>query len=63
MKAWIIEGPTGVLLPSACGRTRTEAIKNCVGWCDWLLFPTWEALRKDGFKAVKVEIKKLPSNA
>ena len=63
MKAWIIEGPTGVLLPSACGRTRAEAINNCLGWCDWMLFPKWELLRKDGFRAVKVEIKKLPSNS
>ncbi len=62
MRAWIIEGPTGVMLPSACGRTKKEAIANLIGWCNWILFPTWEALRKEGFRAVIVEITKKPSN-
>jgi len=63
MRAWIVEGPTGVLLPQAAGRTRKEAIHNMREWCDWILHPTWAQLRKDGFKAVKVEITKMPSNA
>jgi hypothetical protein len=59
MKAWIIESPTGVLIPAACGRTRTEAISLFLEWVDWILFPEWNELRKEGFKPVKVDIQKV----
>lgn len=63
MKAWIIESEQGVLIPATCGKTKSETIRNMLAWCDWYIFPDWKVLRKEGFRPVKCEINKTPSNA
>ncbi len=57
MKAWMIKGPTGNLIPSSGNLCKSGAISEFARNCDWLENPTWEKLQEDGFSVVKVEIK------
>lgn len=56
LKAWMIKGTNGNLIPEWAAYTRRGAINACEKGVDWYTGPKWKRLYKDGFRAVKVLI-------
>jgi hypothetical protein len=60
MKAWMIKGPLGSLVPTTGNWYKRDAIADFVAQCDWRSeSPTWKDLQQEGFSVVKVEIREI----
>ena len=62
---WMIQYKSGEFLTYGCRYTRKQCISHFVADCqasyrDPPYTPTWDDLRREGYRCVKVEIRKQP---